>query len=87
MQVTCAIQGLKDVVGKESRRWEVPPSETVALQDVADDGRGQFGHRRHTSAWIFLCVNIFKEASGINALWDQKGNDHIRMCSCFEGLS
>jgi len=50
-------------------------SETVALQDVADDGCRQFGDRRPFS--IFMYANIFKEASGIDTLWNQKGEINI----------
>lgn len=71
LQVPCATQGLEDVVGKESRRREAAPSEAVSLQDVADDGGRQFGHRGNTSTCTFMDVGILEEVSGIDTLRNQ----------------
>lgn len=68
LQVTCAVEGLEDVVGEESRRREVLLPEAATLQDVADDGRGQSGHSGRSGTRIFLQPEVLKEVGSIDAL-------------------
>ena len=45
VEVRGAVESMEDVVGEEGRRREVCPAETVAQQEVGQDGRRQPGHR------------------------------------------
>lgn len=69
LQVTCAVKRMKDIICKEGRRWQVSLSETVALENMANDGCGHSGNSRCTSTWISLNISIFQEMSCIDALW------------------
>ena len=70
MEVRGAVESLEDVVGEEGRRREVCPAETVAQQEVGQDGGRQPGHRGRGSETqdLLLSSSLFHQVTGVNTL-------------------